>query len=121
VSRRARLWLVVATVVAVVGLRIRGYDYRRAAFGETWTDGNDAPGGHNGSDTRDDILDRERSRLCAVIGPARRSRGSPMPPNRAFWCQDSAQFADVVRGYALPVDQASATVLRQAAASCPTG
>jgi hypothetical protein len=45
VSRRTRLWLVVATVVAVIGLRIRGYDYRRAAFGETWTDDNDAPGG----------------------------------------------------------------------------
>jgi hypothetical protein len=44
-----------------------------------------------------------------------------MPPNGAFWCQYSVQFADVVRGYALPIDQASATVLRQAAASCPTG
>jgi hypothetical protein len=35
--------------------------------------------------------------------------------------QYSVQFADVVRDYALPVDQASATVLRQAAAGCPTG
>ena len=39
--------------------RIRGYDYRRAAFGERWTDDNDAPGGHNGCDTRNDILDRD--------------------------------------------------------------
>jgi hypothetical protein len=35
-----------------VPVRIRGYDYRRAAFGDAWTDDNDAPGGHNGCDTR---------------------------------------------------------------------
>jgi hypothetical protein len=45
--------------VAEVPMRIRGYDYRRAAFGESWTDDNDAPGGHNGRDTRNDILDRD--------------------------------------------------------------
>lgn len=45
--------------VAVVPMRVRGGDYRRAAFGEAWTDENDAPGGHNGCDTRNDILDRD--------------------------------------------------------------
>lgn len=45
--------------VAVVPVRPRGYDYRRDAFGEAWTDDNDAPGGHNGCDTRNDILDRD--------------------------------------------------------------
>ena len=45
--------------VAEVPGRIRGYDYRRAAFGESWTDDNGAPGGHNGCDTRNDILDRD--------------------------------------------------------------
>ncbi|BBY16747.1 HNH endonuclease family protein [Mycolicibacterium litorale] len=45
--------------VAVVPERMRGHDYRRAAFGEAWTDDNDAPGGHNGCDTRNDILDRD--------------------------------------------------------------
>lgn len=45
--------------VALVPARIRGYDYRRAAFGDSWTDDNDAPGGHNGCDTRNDILDRD--------------------------------------------------------------
>jgi hypothetical protein len=45
--------------VAVVPVRIRSYDYRRAAFGESWTDDNTAPGGHNGCDTRNDILDRD--------------------------------------------------------------
>lgn len=45
--------------IAVVPKRIRRYDYRRAAFGEAWTDDNDAPGGHNGCDTRDDILNRD--------------------------------------------------------------
>lgn len=45
--------------VAIVPERIRGYDYRRAAFGDAWDDDNTAPGGHNGCDTRDDILDRD--------------------------------------------------------------
>lgn len=39
--------------------RVRGYDYRRDAFGESWTDETTAPGGHNGCDTRNDILDRD--------------------------------------------------------------
>ncbi|MEN3319767.1 MAG: hypothetical protein V7643_3168, partial [Mycobacterium sp.] len=38
--------------VAEVPVRIRGYDYRRAAFGDAWTDDNTALGGHNGCDTR---------------------------------------------------------------------
>src|SRR6185369_2265593 len=42
-----------------VPLRIRSYDYHRDAFGDTWTDDNPAPGGHNGCDTRNDILDRD--------------------------------------------------------------
>lgn len=45
--------------IAVVPERIRGGDYRRSAFGEAWDDENSAPGGHNGCDTRDDILDRD--------------------------------------------------------------
>ncbi len=45
--------------VEQVPLRIRGFDYRRPAFGESWTDDNPAPGGHNGCDTRNDILDRD--------------------------------------------------------------
>ena len=45
--------------IVVVPQRIRGYDYRRAAFGEAWDDDNDAPGGHNGCDTRNDILGRD--------------------------------------------------------------
>ncbi|WP_326547312.1 HNH endonuclease family protein [Mycolicibacterium sp. ND9-15] len=45
--------------VPVIPLRIRGYDYRRAAFGDSWTDDTTAPGGHNGCDTRNDILDRD--------------------------------------------------------------
>jgi hypothetical protein len=44
-----------------------------------------------------------------------------MPPNHAFWCQYAVQFAAVIRGYGLPVDAPSATVLRDAAATCPTG
>ncbi|MEB3983801.1 HNH endonuclease family protein [Mycobacterium sp. 663a-19] len=45
--------------IAVLPQRAHRYDYRRAAFGDAWTDDNDAPLGHNGCDTRDDILDRD--------------------------------------------------------------
>jgi hypothetical protein len=45
--------------VAVLPDRAHRYDYRRAAFGDAWTDDNDAPLGHNGCDTRDDILNRD--------------------------------------------------------------
>jgi hypothetical protein len=45
--------------IVLVAIRIRRYDYRRAAFGDAWTDDTDAPGGHNGCDTRDDILNRD--------------------------------------------------------------
>jgi hypothetical protein len=45
--------------IAQIPVRIRGYDYRRDAFGDSWTDDNPAPGGHNGCDTRNDILDRD--------------------------------------------------------------
>jgi Protein of unknown function (DUF1524) len=184
--------------IAEVPVRIRGYDYHRDAYGDTWTDDNPAPGGHNGCDTRNDILDRDLvdktyvsikrcpnavatgtlhdpytnatvafvrgnqvgaavqidhivplalawdlgagswtdemrlrfandpANLLAVAGQANQDKSDLepaawMPPNRAFWCQYSVQFANVLRGYALPVDARSATVLRAAAATCPTG
>jgi hypothetical protein len=64
--------------------------------------------------------------LLAVSGKANEDKGDSqpalwMPPNTAFWCQYVMQYIDVMRGYALPIDQASADVLRQAAATCPTG
>ena len=184
--------------IAVVPLRIRGYDYRRAAFGDAWDDDNDAPGGHNGCDTRDDILDRDlvdktyvsikrcpnavatgtlhdpytnatiafqrgakvgesvqidhivplayawdmgasagripsgcvspttRPTCWPSQGQANQDKGDLppalwMPPNKAFACQYAMQFIAVLRGYQLPVDQASSGALRQAAATCPTG
>ena len=45
--------------VSVVPARVRGNDYRRAAFGEAWADDTSAPGGRNGCDTRNDILTRD--------------------------------------------------------------
>ena len=39
--------------------RARGFDYRRGAFGRSWDDDNSAPGGRNGCDTRNDILERD--------------------------------------------------------------
>jgi Protein of unknown function (DUF1524) len=184
--------------IAVVPVRIRGADYRRAAFGDSWTDDTDAPGGHNGCDTRNDILDRDLvdktyvsikrcphavatgtlhdpytnatipflrgeqtgasvqidhivplalawdlgartwtdalrvrfandpANLLAVGGGANQDKGDQgpstwMPPNHAFWCQYAVQFAEVLRGYGLPIDQASAEELHQAAGTCPTG
>ena len=184
--------------IAEIPARVRGHDYRRDAFGESWTDETSAPGGHNGCDTRNDILDRDlidktyvaisrcptavatgtlrdpytnatvpflrgnqtgasvqidhlvplalawdlgarnwtddmRERfandpanLLAVDGPTNQDKGDKepslwMPPNAAFHCQYAMQFIAVLRGYRLPVDAASAPVLRSAAATCPTG
>jgi Protein of unknown function (DUF1524) len=184
--------------IGVVPQRTHRYDYHRSAYGEAWDDDTDAPGGHNGCDTRDDILDRDlvdktyvavkrcpnavatgilrdpytntviafqrgakvgeavqidhivplayawdmgasgwpepqRQRfandpanLLAVQGQANQDKGDLppgqwMPPNAAFACQYSMQFIAVLRGYSLPVDEASAGVLRQAASTCPTG
>jgi hypothetical protein len=188
----------VLTGVAVVAGRVHHHGYRRAVFGDAWDDNNDAPGGHNGCDTRDDILNRDlvdktyvwtkrcpeavatgtlhdpynnatvaftrgekigasvqidhivplalawdmgahdwpfRQRLAfandpanllAVAGEANddKSDAQPalwMPANTAFWCQYAVAFIGVLRGYGLPVDAASATVLREAAGSCPAG
>lgn len=184
--------------VPEIPVRVRGNDYRRAAFGDSWDDDNSAPGGHNGCDTRNDILNRDLAdktfvaikrcptavatgrlhdpytnevvsfvrgnqvgasvqidhivplalawdlgardwpddlrlrfandpaNLLAVAGKANQDKGDQepahwMPPNRAFWCQYAVQFAEVLRGYALPVDAASAVVLREAAGTCPVG
>lgn len=184
--------------VPEVPVRVRGNDYRRAAFGESWDDDNSAPGGHNGCDTRNDILNRDLvdktfvaikrcptavatgtlhdpytnavvsfvrgnqtgasvqidhivplalawdlgardwpddlrlrfandpANLLAVAGKPNQDKSDQepahwMPPNRAFWCQYAVQFVEVLRGYALAVDTASAVVLREAAGTCPTG
>ncbi len=45
--------------VTEIPARVRGHDYRRYAFGKSWTDDTSAPGGYNGCDTRNDILDRD--------------------------------------------------------------
>ncbi|BBZ23691.1 HNH endonuclease family protein [Mycolicibacter hiberniae] len=184
--------------ISVVPVRTHRYDYRRALFGQAWDDDNDAPGGRNGCDTRDDILNRDlvditrvstkrcpaavatgtlhdpytnavvaftrgakigeavqidhivplayawdmgasgwtyRQRLrfandpanlLAVAGQANQDKGDAgpgqwMPPNRSFACQYAIAYLAVVRGYELRLDQPSAEVLRDAAATCPTG
>jgi hypothetical protein len=178
--------------------RIRGHDYRRDAFGEPWTDDTTAPGGHNGCDTRNDILGRDLTdktyvaisrcptavatgllrdpytngtvpflrgsqtgasvqidhlvplalawdlgarnwtddmrvrfandpaNLLAVDGPTNQDKRDKepslwMPPNTAFHCQYAMQYIEVLRGYRLPVDAPSASVLREAAQTCPAG
>jgi hypothetical protein len=183
--------------ISIVSARVRGEDYRRTAFGESWDDDNGAPGGGNRCDTRNDILHRDladktyvRTKRCeqavasgtlrdpytnstvnfvrgnqvgasvqidhivplafawdmgardwtdqmrkrfandpanllAVAGKANQDKGDLppgewMPPNTAFWCQYAVQFLAVLRGYRLPVDEASARKLQNAAVSCPT-
>jgi hypothetical protein len=64
--------------------------------------------------------------LLAVAGGANQDKGDQppgdwMPPNAAFWCQYAVAFIAVVRGYGLPVDEASANRLRDAASACPAG
>src|SRR4051812_15240826 len=50
---------VVLAGIPEVPSRTRHGDYRRAAFGETWTDDHGGAGGYNGCDTRNDILNRD--------------------------------------------------------------
>src|SRR6202008_1211834 len=45
--------------ISVLPQRVHRYDYRRAAYGDAWDDDNDGALGHNGCDTRDDILNRD--------------------------------------------------------------
>ena len=42
--------------------------YERSAFGPAWTDDQDAPLGHNGCDTRDDILARDMTDIVYAAG-----------------------------------------------------
>ena len=83
--RRARPWRRVSTCwPASPWCRCgsHGYDYRRAAFGDAWTDDNDAPGGHNGCDTRNDILDRDLVDKTYVVDQAVPRRGGDRHPAR---------------------------------------
>ena len=45
--------------IEIVAQRTHRHDYRRSVFGAAWDDNTDAPGGHNGCDTRNDILNRD--------------------------------------------------------------
>lgn len=52
--------------ITVVPARTHRHDYRRTVFGDAWDDDNDAPGGRNGCDTRDDILNRDLADITHV-------------------------------------------------------
>ncbi len=69
--------------VIEIPVRVPGYDYRRDAFGESWDDDNDAPGGRNGCDTRNDILDRdlvEKSYVSITRCPTAVATGTLIDP-----------------------------------------
>lgn len=61
--------------VAVIARRVRDPNYRRAAFGEAWTDDNPAPEGHNGCDTRFlrgfDVLGETLREASSTLGTSR--------------------------------------------------
>lgn len=80
--------------ITVVDGRVRGYDYRRSAFGDAWDDDNSAPGGRNGCDTRNDILERDlvaKSYVEVTRCPRAVARGTLRDP----YTNDSIEF---VRG-----------------------
>jgi hypothetical protein len=83
-------------------------------------------GARNWTDNMRVRFANDPANLIAVEGQANQDKGDKepavwMPPNHAFWCQYAMQFIAVLRGYSLPVDAPSATTLRDAAATCPTG
>ncbi|MFC4602289.1 HNH endonuclease family protein [Rhodococcus kronopolitis] len=181
--------------IVLLDRRTRTPNYHREAFGAAWTDDTDAPLGHNGCDTRNDVLARDlvdtvtfeitrcpwavrsgvlhdpytgatiefrhgndtsaevqvdhivalslawdlgadawtperRARfandpanLLAVGGEVNFAKASRaptgwMPPNEDFRCDYARRFAAVLREYELPVDRASAAVLRAASGRC---
>lgn len=53
--------------VTTVDRRVRAGDYRRAAFGDAWDDATAAPGGRNGCDTRNDILNRDLTDTAHIV------------------------------------------------------
>lgn len=83
-------------------------------------------GARRWTDARRSRFANDPANLLAVDGPANQDKSDAepadwMPPNRVFRCQYAMQFAAVLRGYRLPVDTASASALRNAAATCPVG
>lgn len=82
-------------------------------------------GARNWTDPMRKRFANDPGNLLAVAGKANQDKGDLppgewMPPNTAFWCQYAVQFVAVLRGYRLPVDEASARQLRDAAAGCPS-
>ena len=61
-----------AAVAVLVTLPVKGRapktGYTRAQFGDAWTDDVDVAGGHNGCDTRNDILGRDLVQITVKPG-----------------------------------------------------
>ena len=65
--------------VAVKG-RAPKTGYARARFGESWTDDNDEVWGHNGCDTRDDVLRRDLAEVVLRTGGCKVASGTLHDP-----------------------------------------
>jgi hypothetical protein len=61
-----------STLLAAIAVKGRApkTGYARSAFGSAWTDDNDDPLGHNGCDTRNDVLRRDLSAVTIKPGTA---------------------------------------------------
>ena len=58
----------------------RNADFRRSAFGEAWSDDVDVEFGHNGCNTRDDVLRRDLTDLAVRTGTCYAQRGTLHDP-----------------------------------------
>lgn len=54
--------------------------YTRAQFGDSWTDDNDEVWGHNGCDTRDDVLRRDLAQVVLRTGGCKVASGTLHDP-----------------------------------------
>lgn len=101
---------------------------RGCVFGPSWTDDHAGIDGHDGCDTRNDVLRRQLDGVtfrpgthdCVVINASKgdRSPGEWMPINRAFRCEYIDRFLDVALAYDLPVTRADVRSMRFTLATC---
>lgn len=148
---RAQLEQLLASVrVVPTRPQLPGYERgcepgRGCVFGPAWTDDYDGPGGHDGCDTRNNVLAaqltevsfRPGTRDCVVVagvlrdpyllatsGRVNQAKGDStperwLPPDRSNHCFYAAAFLKAAAHYDLPVTTADNAVLHDIARGCP--